>query len=190
MKAQIEAFLADVDRALAPAAEGQVLEVYHIGRSALVWEYGYTASTNDFDFLHPKKGEELLDLALQLFGPGKPKAVEHGLYLEVVYDAFPPMPQAYKKRARRVEGPWDVLRVYHLDPYDMIASKLRRFSAKDRSDIRMLCDQCPIDPVRLEEILETAYPFNLEKDGDEFRDSAFRSLRVVQRYLRHEIDEF
>jgi len=31
---------------------------------------------------------------------------------------------------------------------------------------------------------------HMAKDGDEFRDSAFRSLHVVQRYLRLEIDEF
>jgi hypothetical protein len=30
----------------------------------------------------------------------------------------------------------------------------------------------------------------MEKDGDEFRDSAFRSLRTVQKYLRGEIAEF
>ncbi len=190
MKDQIEAFLADVDRALSQVANGRVLTLYNIGRSALVWQYDYIATTEDFDFIHPKESEDLVALALQLFGRGKPKASKHGLYLEAVYDAFPPIPQQYKTRAKQVSGPWNVLRVYHLDPYDMIASKLRRFSATDREDIRMLCDQFPIDPARLEQILETAYTFNMEKDGDEFRDSAFRGLRVVQRFLRHEIDEF
>ena len=53
----------------------------------------------------------------------------------------------------------------------------------------MLCDLDLLDPNRLEEILEKAFPYNLEKDGDYFRDDAFESLRVVQRYLRGEITE-
>jgi hypothetical protein len=190
MKDKIEAFLTDVDRALAKEAKGRTLDIYNIGRSALVWQYGYIESTKDFDFLRQNEGLELMESAVRLFGRGTPKAVEHGLYLEMIPDAFPPMPQEYRKRARQVEGPWTVLRVYHLDPYDMIASKLRRFSATDRQDIRMLCDEHPIDPARLEEILETAYPFNMAKDGDEYRDSAFRNLRTVQAYLRNERDEF
>ena len=108
----------------------------------------------------------------------------------MVDEALPPMPWGYKKRATKVEGPWKVLRVYHLDPHDLIASKLRRFSAGDRTDIRLLCDLVDIDPERLQEVLDDAYPFNLEKDGDEFRDAAYRSLTIVQRYLRGEINEF
>jgi hypothetical protein len=190
MKEKIEAFLADVDRALAAVANGQTLEVYNIGRSALVWAYGYIETTKDFDFLRPKDGLELAELAVRLFAKDTAKAAEHGLYLEMIPEPFPPMPQMYKQRAKRVEGPWTVLRVYHLDPHDLIASKLRRFSAADRQDTRMLCDQFPIDPAFLEQILESAYPFCLPKDGDEYRDSAFRSLHVVQQYLRNEIDEF
>ena len=190
MRERIEAFLADLDRALAERANGEVLEIYHIGRSALVWQYAYTATTQDFDFLRPAGCEQLVKRALQLFGCDTTKAKEHGLYLQVVEEGFPPMPWGYKKRATKVKGAWKVLRIYRLEPHDLAASKLRRFSTHDREDIRLLCDLVPIDPIRLEEVLEEAYPFNLEKDGDEFRDHAFRSLRVVQRYLRNEINEF
>jgi len=189
MKERIEAFLADLDRTLAARAAEARLDLYHIGRSALVWEYDYIATTRDFDFLRPQGGAEWVELALQLFGKNSPKAKEHGLYLEVVEEGFPPMPLGYKKRATQVDGPWKILRIYRLDPHDLVASKLRRFSPKDRADIRLLCDLVALDPERLEQVLEEAYPFNLEKDGDEFRDSAFRSLRAVQHYLRHEINE-
>lgn len=187
---RIEAFLTDLDQSLASQAPGDVLDLYHIGRSALVWHYGYTATTNDFDFLRPEGNRELTDLALRLFGKGTPKALEHGLYLEVVEPGWPPMPAGYKKRATQIQGSWKVLRVYRLEEHDLVASKLRRFSTRDRADIRLLCDLVAIDPERLEQVLEEAYPFNMEKDGDEFRDSAFRNLRVVQRYLRGEIYEF
>ena len=127
---------------------------------------------------------------LRLFGPDTPKALEHGLYLDAVDEPLPPMPRGYKKRATEIAGSWNVIRVYRLDPYDVVASKLRRFTPKDRADVHLLCDLADLEPQRLEQILEEAYLFNMEKDGDEFRDSAFRSLRIVQSYLRHEIDSF
>jgi hypothetical protein len=190
MKDRIEAFLEDLDRTLVPRAGGKFLDIYHIGRSALVWEYGYNATTQDIDILKPQGAGELLSLALELFGRGTAKARQHSLYLEVVEEGLPPMPWHYKKRATQVPRPWEVLRVFRLEPHDLVASKLRRFSTRGRDDIRLLCDLGKIDPVRLEQVLEDAYPLNLPKDGDEFRDSAFRNLVIVQRYLRNETDEF
>lgn len=64
MRDRIAAFLTDIDRALAPVASGEVLQVYHIGRSALLWEYGGGASTADVDILQPRGGERLVELAL------------------------------------------------------------------------------------------------------------------------------
>jgi Nucleotidyltransferase of unknown function (DUF6036) len=191
VKDRIVTFLTAIDEALAATAAGETLDVYHIGRSALVWEYDLIATTSDIDILQPKGGAKLVELALSLFGRGTDGAKTHSLYLDVVNEAFPPMPGGYEHRARRVDGPWKVLKVYHLDPYDLAASKLRRFAPKDREDIRQLCDLGHLlDPKKLEEILEKAYHFNLEKDGDEFRDTAFEHLRIVQRYLRGEIAEF
>jgi hypothetical protein len=190
VKDRIVAFLAAVDDALIASAAGQVLDIYHIGRSALVWEYDYIETTGDIDILRPTGGDVLIELALSLFGRETEGASTHGLYLDVVFEALPPMPGGYKGRAKQVEGSWKVLRVFHLDPHDMAASKLRRFAARDRQDIRQLCDWGHLDPNRLQEILEKAFPYNLEKDGDEFRDAAFRNLRFVQQYLRGEINEF
>ena len=190
MKDRILAFLSAIDEELAAAAPGATLEVYHIGRSALVWEYDYLATTSDIDILQPRGGQELVDLALKEFGRGTDKAKEYDLYIEVVNPGLPPMPGGYEQRAHQVEGSWKVLKVYHLDPHDLAASKLRRFAAKDRADIRQLCDLGHLDPDRLEQILEKAFPFNLEKDGDEFRDKPFANLRIVQKYLRGEINEF
>lgn len=190
MKDRIVLFLTAVDDALAAVAEGKTLDIYHIGRSALVWAYGYIETTTDIDVLCPRGEEALVEAALRLFGRETEGAKAHGLYLDVVNEAYPPMPGGYERRAKQVENPWKVLRVFHLDPHDLAASKLRRFAARDRQDIRQLGDWGHLDPDRLHEILEKAFPFNLEKDGDEFRDAAFRNLRVVQQYLRGEIAEF
>ena len=190
MKRRLLAFFEDVDASLRDEAAGETLAIYHIGRSALVWKYEYVATTQDVDILRPIGGERLLQLALGRFGRDTPKARTHGLYLEVVERSLPPVAPSYQKRAVLVAAPWHVLRLYHLDPHDLAVTKLRRFSPKDREDIRMLCDLDELDPERLEAILETAFYYNLEKDGDEFRDAAFRSLGIVQQYLRGDIDEF
>jgi Nucleotidyltransferase of unknown function (DUF6036) len=190
VKERVRGFLDDLDRALVAAANGRVLHLYHIGRSALVWEYDYPASTRDIDVLRPKGEADLVDLALQLFGNGTPKAAEHDLYLEIVEEAFPPVPGGYERRSHMVPGPWQVLRLFHLDPHDLAATKLRRFSPKDRTDIRQLCDLGLLNPATLEDVLEAAFRWNLDKDGDDYRDIPFRNLRTVQRYLRGEIAEF
>jgi Nucleotidyltransferase of unknown function (DUF6036) len=190
VKDRMRAFLADLDQSLVRPASGRVLAVYHIGRSALVWEYDYAATTKDFDILRPAGEADLVDLAVRLFGWGTAKAAEHGLYLQVVEEALPPVPGGYERRATPVREPWQVLRVYHLDPHDLAATKLRRFEPKDREDIRQLCDLGLLDPTTLEEILEKAFRWNLEKDGDDYRDIPFRNLRTVQRYLRGEVGEF
>ena len=89
MKERIRGFIDDLDRSLQPHADGETLDVYHIGRSALVWEYDYTATTSDIDMFRPQGDPRLIDLALQLFGRDTAKADEHGLYLDAVYPAFP-----------------------------------------------------------------------------------------------------
>ena len=190
MKDRIMAFMDDLDLALHPHANGETLNVYHIGRSALVWEYDYAVTTSDIDFFRPHGNERLVEMALQLFGRDTPKASEHGLYLDAVYSALPPAPTGYERRARQVDGPWQVLRIYHLEPHDLAATKMRRFAPKDREDIRMLCDLGLLEEAKLELTLEKAFPFNLPKDGDSYRDEAFEHLRIVQRYLRGEIREF
>ena len=190
MKSRILAFLSDMDESLTADAGGEVMEVYHIGRSALLLQYGYGATTEDIDILRPQGSQRLVEKAQELFGKGTAKARSHGLYLELVDEALPPVPANYHKRATRVEGGWKVLQVYRLDPHDLAATKLRRFYPRDREDIRMLCDEGVLDEVKLEAVLEEAYRWTTDKDGDDYRDKTFKNLRTVQAYLRGEISEF
>jgi hypothetical protein len=194
MKDRMLAFLSDIDHSLVGEAAGEVLKLYHIGRSALVWKYDYAATTSDFDVVDPDRDDNsrrLLGLALTLFGKNTPKANEHGLYLEEVPAGLPPLPGGYRKRASRAEGPWQVIELYHLGPYDLILSKLRRFAAKDRQDVQQLCDWEDIDPDELERILGTMLLRSERKDGadDDGMDVHLENLRVVQKYLRGEISE-
>jgi hypothetical protein len=192
LKDRIEAFLADLDQTLQGRANGEYLNVFHIGRSSLIWRYDYAATTTDIDILEPRGGTQgrLLRLALELFGEGTHKAQEHGLYLQPVHEDFPPTPNGYKERAEAVPGPWRVLRVYWLEPHDFAVTKLKRFEPRDRQDLRLLCDAGLLGAECLKERLVSAFPWDLEKDGDAARDAAFRNLDLVTRYLAGEITDF
>ncbi len=183
MKDRILHFLTDLDSTLAPVAAGARLDLYHLGRSALVWKHGFTAVTDDIDVVQPAGEEWLMAEALRLFGRGTPKADGHGLYLEVVPSALPPMPSGYRNRATEAVERWGVIRLFHLDDHDLAATKLRRFSSKDRDDIRRLCDLELLAADVLEARLEKAFWYVLPKDGDPFRDLAFANLLIVQKYL-------
>jgi hypothetical protein len=178
-------FLNDLDAALAPEAGERRLILYHIGRSALVWQYGFAAATADIDVIHlTTDGSPLLEKALRLYGKHSAKAAEYNLYLESIPEGLPPVPVGFFRRATEVQRPWQAIQLFHLEPNDLAATKLNRFSAKDQEDIREMCDRELLDPDLLERRLESAFLFSLAKDGDEIRDGAFAHLRVVQRYLR------
>lgn len=187
MKDRIVNFLNDLDTALIAMAQGRQLSLYHIGRSALVWKYGFASATEDVDVILPGQSDVLLDEAIRLFGRATKKAVEHGLYLEQVPEGLPPAPGNFAKRAVEVEERWIVLRVFHLEPNDLATTKMKRFWPKDRVDIRMMCDSDLLDPDQLEIRLNSAFRYTMEKDGDRDRDAAFAHLKIVQKYLREGI---
>jgi Nucleotidyltransferase of unknown function (DUF6036) len=183
VKDRILRFLNDLDTGLVPHANGERLDLYHIGRSALVWKHGFIAATQDVDVVKPQGDERLMALALSLFGKGTGKAKDHGLFLEEVVSAFPPLPAGFRNRATEAAEQWVVIRLFHLDDHDLAVSKLRRFAAKDREDVRNLCDLGLLDPAVLEQRLESALWHIHPKDGDPFRDVPFANLRIVQKYL-------
>jgi hypothetical protein len=89
-------FLNDLDAALAPEAGGRRLILYHIGRSALVWQYGFAAATADIDVIHLTTDcSPLLEKALRLYGKETAKAAEYNLYLESVPEGLPPVPAGF-----------------------------------------------------------------------------------------------
>ena len=184
MTERILRFLNDLDGSLVGSAAGERLTLYHVGRSSLVWRTGLSSTTEDVDVIQPGGSGRLLNEALLLFGKGTPKAIAHGLYLEQVPKGLPPVPGGFDKRAEEIEQPWKVLRLFHLEPHDLAATKLKRFASRDREDIRAMCDANLLTPEQLQVRLESAFRYTMEKDGDPNRDAAFAHLNVVQRYLR------
>src|SRR4051812_26538760 len=146
MRERILQFLDAIDAVLtSQAAQEQRLDLYVIGKAAVILFYGGEqtgAMTSDVDVVQISYPPAyLLSLALERFGKGTPAAKEHDLYLESVLDGIPPLAAGFRKRCTRMAGDWKVLVVWQPEANDLAASKLERYAAKDRDDLRHLCDQ-------------------------------------------------
>src|SRR3954471_21503739 len=116
---EIRQLLDEVDRALADrVADGARLDLYLLGRSALILRYGATGATKDVDVLDQTNDSELLAELLNEFGRNTPNAVRLGVYLERVPHALPPVPGRYRGRCTDMPGDWRVIRPQFMEPND------------------------------------------------------------------------
>ncbi len=67
------------------------------------------------------------------------------------------------------------------NPHDLAVIKLKRFHAKDREDLQILCDSGEMDPDLLWRGLDSAFA-RAEKD-DPDREVAAQNLAMVVEYL-------
>lgn len=187
MRDRILRFLTDLDTALVPLAGGERLDLYHLGRSALVWKHGFAATTYDVDVVGIEGEGQLMTEALRLFGHATPKAQEHGLYLQLVPPGLPPVPAKYKERASEAVEGWVVIRLFELDDHDLAVTKLGRFKPRDTEDLRLMCEEGLLDAstleTRLEGVMWSRKDWHEEDGGPEYA-RAFANLRVVQKFLR------
>jgi hypothetical protein len=189
MRERILTFLDAIDAALvSQAAEGERLDLYVIGKAAVILFYGGEqagAMTSDVDAVqvgHPPA--PLLSAALERFGRETSGAEQHGLYLESVPHGIPPLAGGFKKRCTPMAGDWKVLTVWQPEANDLAASKLNRFAAKDRDDLRHLCDKGVLQEANLRRSLEGAFMWVTEETGDPARERAFANLEKVVAYLK------
>ena len=182
MNESIRRFLQQLDEELMPYATGQRLDLYHLGRSALVLRYQATFSTKDIDVVQMRTHLELEEKARELFGQGSAKAKELNLYLDLVPQGIPPLPAGFQSRSTEVTGGWQVIRLWELEPHDLAATKLKVFRPQDREDLRFLCDQGILHADKLHESLTKAFLWH--PDDDEDRDRAVAHLQIVIDYLQ------
>jgi hypothetical protein len=174
-------FLKAVDDELARHAdEGETLELYLIGRSALILGYGLRLMTKDVDLVETT-GSRLFTLAVEEFKKGNDRHAGHGFYLEAVSSGLPPMPIGFEKRCVQVPGPWCVIRLKRPDAHDLVVTKLKQFHAGDREDVQMLCDTGEVEIGTLRERFDLAHVFS---DMDDPRvKAALANLDTVAEYL-------
>jgi Nucleotidyltransferase of unknown function (DUF6036) len=182
-------FLKVIDSELIQHARaGETLDLYLIGRSALVVRYGLKLATKDIDIVH-FHGCALERKALELFGKGTPHAERLGFYLELVPQGLPPIPGGYCRRSDDIAGSWQVLRPKQPKPHDLAVTKLSRFHAKDREDLRVLCDSGEVNAEESRKALDSAsasasaFAFAADADEDPQRKRAYTSLGIVIEYL-------
>jgi len=180
---EILSFLSAIDDELARhAAEGETLDLYLLGRSALVLGHGVRLMTKDVDVVYIH-GSPLLDRAVETFGRGTAEAARYGFYLEAVSSGLPPLPIGYQTRCRTIPGPWRVLSPALPEIHDLAATKLSRFHARDREDLRILCDTGELTVDRLREVVDLAFAFSADEDEDSKRKAAYTNLEMVVDYL-------
>ena len=183
-KSEIIRFLEAIDAELAKhAREGERLDLHLLGRSAMIVRYGLSLATRDVDLVTRGEMPELQARAFALFGKGTPHANQWGLYLEGVPEGLPPVPGSYRKLSMELPGDWKVLRPKQLDPHDLAVTKLRRFHAGDREDLRILCDSGDLTREGLERALTSAYPWGMDEEEDPGCKRVNEHFRKVLDYL-------
>jgi hypothetical protein len=190
MNDQIGSFLERLDEALIPhARQGEYLDLFPLGRAALVMHYGLGLSTSDFDIVELRVSD-LERRAIELLGKDTALARALGLYLDPVRPGVPPLPGWFRKRAEPVSGPWKVIRLWKLEIHDLATTKLKSFRPKDQVDVRSLCDLGLLNAARLRASLEAAFPLRSPKDEDSDGDPddphwsrALANFRRVEDYL-------
>ena len=178
---EILGFLEAIDAELLEhAREGETFDLYLIGRSALIVRFDLNLATRDVDIVH-FHGSELERLAVERFGKGTTNAERLGFYLEPVPQGLPPIPGGYCHRSEAIAGSWRVLRPKQPEPHDLAVTKLKRFHAKDRQDLQILCDSGQLEADRLRQVLDSAFAWAEKDDPD--REIAARNLDRVIDYL-------
>ncbi|MEQ1851432.1 MAG: DUF6036 family nucleotidyltransferase, partial [Chthoniobacteraceae bacterium] len=137
--APVSDFLQDVDRRWTPTGDGYIV-LSVIGSAALMLQTGYQRGTKDSDVLETTAlTADLQGRLLALAGKGTALHTRHGLYLDIVSQAIPFLPQVpLMHPLRDVNRTLNHFEIEVLDIVDVVVSKLKRFHANDVSDIRAL----------------------------------------------------
>jgi Nucleotidyltransferase of unknown function (DUF6036) len=125
------AFLNELDSLL----NGPV-ELHCIGGFAAVAAYGLPRSTNDLDYYSIAPSNRARDLE-ELAREGTALARKHRVSIH--HAAIASVPENYEDRlAELYPSHYKNIRLFVLDPYDLVLSKLSRNSARDREDVQYL----------------------------------------------------
>ncbi len=131
-------FLEELDSQL-----GGPLELHCIGGFAVVAAYSLPRSTNDLDYfsLEPSNCAAYLE---KVAGQGSGLARKHKIYVQRA--AVASLPECYDERLSELfAGHFKNLRLWILDPYDLVLSKLSRNADRDREDVKHIVQLCSLE---------------------------------------------
>lgn len=131
------AFLRDLDSALP-----RKVTLHCIGGFALIAFYDVPRSTSDIDYIEVTPQEAANEVA-SIAGSGSDLDKKYGLSLQSVGVAD--FPEGYESRLREFKLGLRNLKLWVLDPYDLVLSKVARNSPKDRDDAKHLIRQLQLE---------------------------------------------
>jgi hypothetical protein len=141
------AFLEELDTLL-----DEPIQFHCVGGFAVVAEYGLPRSTNDLDYYTLVPANRIRDLQ-EIAGEGSPLARKHKVHLHSA--AIATLPESYEERMKELfPGRFKHIRLFVLDPYDLVLSKLSRNEERDREDVKYLSRTLHLDPDVLRERYE------------------------------------
>lgn len=137
-------FLDEVDRLLTSS-----VQLHCVGGFVLITFYGAPRRTGDLDYITVVPIEESQTLE-RIAGPDSKLARKYKLHARRV--GVEQVPENYQERlVEMFPQRFSQLRLFALDPYDLLLSKLTRNTAKDREDVRFLAKALALDPHLLRE---------------------------------------
>lgn len=128
------------------------VKIHCLGGFVVSIYYGLPRPTADIDYYCATPVYCQKDLQ-EKAGPGSPLAQKHKVHLHQFSSNT--LPEDYEERlVEMFPGRFKNLRLYALDPYDLILSKLERNSTKDRDDVEYLTTNLHLLPDVLRERYE------------------------------------
>lgn len=130
-----------------------------IGAAALRLQAPLTRGTKDSDVLETTQlTGEVRDALLALAGQGSTLHAKHRMYIEIVSQGLPFLPQAPSwHELPALNARLHKFHVRVLDVVDVVLSKLKRFSANDRSDIDEMIEANLVPHAQLKERFALAF---------------------------------
>jgi Nucleotidyltransferase of unknown function (DUF6036) len=131
-------FLDELDELL-----DDTFELHCVGGFAIVAAYGLPRSTNDLDYFTLIPFNRVQDLE-RIAGHGSALARKHKVQVHLA--AIASVPEDYERRMTELfPQRFKHLRLFVLDAYDLVLSKLSRNVERDREDVAHLARTCHLD---------------------------------------------
>ncbi len=171
----IEDFLSDIDTRW--HSTGERIPMHLIGCAALMLQSDYDRGTKDSDVLETSAlSDDTRAQLLQLAGKGTALHTRHKLYVDIVAGGLPFLPQGPRWIPLVLDPPLEHFDVAFLDVVDVVVSKLKRFSANDRSDIAAMIERELVPHSELVKRFSSAAKW-FEMDA--------RAPQELPKYIRH-----
>jgi Nucleotidyltransferase of unknown function (DUF6036) len=137
----------------------QAVGLHCIGGFAVVTAYGLPRSTNDLDYFTLVPSNCIVEIQ-EIGGEGTPLALKYKVHLH--HAAVATLPEGYEDRLQELfRGHYKRLRLFVLDPYDLVLSKLSRNAERDRQDVAHLAKTQKLDSAILRKRYEEELTVNL-----------------------------